>query len=189
MTERLGNRSFCFSGINVQPFIFISLLGKPNLRRINWRHLLVKQSKLFLIIMFILPWFSIPLLGKKTVKRFWPACLFIAIVVRLESIIAKKRRWWYFYEKIIPNTAGEFPLIWGPFFIGSMWILKFTYGKFWIYTITNFVIDTAFTFPFVSFLEKFRIASLIQLKKYQLSILFFIKSLLLYGFQSFKEKR
>jgi hypothetical protein len=126
---------------------------------------------------------------KENSQRFWPACLFIAIVVRLESIIAKKRRWWYFYEKIIPNTAGEFPLIWGPFFIGSMWILKFTYGKFWIYTITNFVIDTAFTFPFVSFLEKFRIASLIQLKKYQLSILFFIKSLLLYGFQSFKEKR
>lgn len=148
----------------------------------------MKYSKLLLLIMFILPWFSLPLLGKKSAKRFFPAGIFISLVVTFESIFAKKRKWWCWYESLHPKLQGGFPLTWGPFLIGSMWILKLTYGKLFIYLITNLVVDTLFTYPFVMFLKKQGIASLVQLKKYQLSILFFIKSLLLYGFQYVKEK-
>jgi hypothetical protein len=87
-----------------------------------------------------------------------------------------------------PKLQGGLPLTWGPFLIGSMWILKLTYGKFLIYLITNLIIDTLFTYPFVTFLKRQGIASLVRLKKYQLSMLFFLKSILLYGFQNLKEK-
>lgn len=145
------------------------------------------NSKVFLLAMLALPWLTLPLLGKKSVKRFLPASLFICLVVRLESIIAKKRRWWWFYEKIHPRMIGEFPLIWGGFLIGSMWILRLTYGKFLVYMVTNLIIDTLFTFPFVKFCKQMGILSLVRLKKYQLSLLFLLKSLLLYGFQYVKE--
>lgn len=149
----------------------------------------LRRPKIILIIMLIFPWITLPLLGKETIKRFFLAALFISLVVRVESIVARKRKWWWFFEKIHPNLSGEFPLIWGPFFIGSMWILKFTYGKLITYIITNLTIDTLFTYPLISILKKQGVGSLVRLKKYQLSILFFFKSLILYAFQFLREKK
>ncbi|WP_449621184.1 hypothetical protein [Robertmurraya sp. Marseille-Q9965] len=147
----------------------------------------MKYSKGLLLVMLVFPWLTLPFLGKGAVKRFLAASILISLVVRIESIFAKKQRWWWFYEKLHPKLKGEFPLIWGPFFIGSMWILKITYGKFPMYLLTNLIIDTLFTYPFVTFLKKTGIGSLVRLKTYQLSLLFFLKSLLLYGFQYLKE--
>lgn len=69
-----------------------------------------------------------------------------------------------------------------------MWILKFTYGKFWLYTGLNLIIDSGVTYIITESLKKLGIASLVRMKKYQLSLLFFIKAFLLYGFQFVKEK-
>jgi hypothetical protein len=148
----------------------------------------MKQSKFILILMLFLPWFSIPLLGKKTIKRFWPAGLFISFILVLENILAEKRRWWQFYQTLYPKLPGIFPLIFGPFLIGSMWILKFFYGRFNLFLIVNLAVDSLFTFLVTNQLQRWGIASLVRLKKYQLSLLFFIKSLLLYGFQYCKEQ-
>ncbi|MBM7659876.1 hypothetical protein JOC85_000643 [Bacillus mesophilus] len=148
----------------------------------------MKNPKIFLLLLMILPWFTLPLLGKSTAKKYFLASLFISLVVRGESIVAKKRKWWKFHATIHPKVIGEFPLIWGPFLIGSMWILKFTYGKFFAYIILNLIIDSIFVYPYVSFLKKSGIGTLKRLKSYQLSLLFFIKSLLLYGFQYLNEK-
>lgn len=76
----------------------------------------------------------------------------------------------------------------GTVLIGSIWILRLTYGKFKWYLLLNLAVDTVFTYIFVNMLKGLRIASLVRLKKYQLSILFFVKSLLLYGFQMIREK-
>ncbi|MED3574815.1 hypothetical protein ACTHO0_09455 [Cytobacillus praedii] len=147
----------------------------------------MRQNKLIMLLIMILPWLTIPLIGKKSIKRYLSAGIFISIIVTIESFIAKKRRWWWFHVKIHPNIQGEFPLIWGPFLIGSLWILKLTYRNFYRYIILNLIIDTFFTYAFVNFLQYKGIGTLGRLKKIQLSLLFFFKSLLLYGFQTVKE--
>lgn len=149
----------------------------------------MKNAKVLLLFMFILPWLTLPLMGSRAVKRFLPAGIFISIVVSLESILAKKRKWWWYYEKLHPKLPGGFPLTWGPFFIGSMWILRLTYGKFYTYMVSNLIIDTFFTYLFTELLKKQGIASLVKMKKCQLSLLFFFKSLLLYGFQRLIENK
>lgn len=148
---------------------------------------IIRYLKPLLLLMMIFPWFSLPLLGKRSLKRFFPATLFIALVVTIEEVIAKKCKWWWWYEKIHPKLSGIVPFVWGPFFVGSLWILKLTYGKFTKYIILNLFADSFFTYFLVNWLKKLGIASLVRLKKYQLSLLFFLKSLLLYGFQFFKE--
>ncbi|WP_066060141.1 hypothetical protein [Robertmurraya korlensis] len=150
---------------------------------------IMRYSKLLLVLMMIFSWFSIPLLGKREIKRFLPAGLFITMIVTIEDLIAKKRKWWWWYEKLHPKLSGIVLLLWGPFFIGSMWILKWTYGKFIRYIIINLIVDSVFTYFLVDLFKKIGIASLVRLKKYQLSMLFFLKSLLLYGFQFVKEQR
>jgi hypothetical protein len=110
------------------------------------------------------------------------------MVVRIVNFIAKKRKWWWWYQTLHPKLSGVIPFIWGPFFIGSLWILKLSYGKFFRYMLLNLTIDSAFTYGLVYYLQKYGIASLVRLKKINLLLIFSLEALLLYGFQYFKEK-
>jgi hypothetical protein len=69
------------------------------------------------------------------------------------------------------------------FFIGTLWILKFTNGNFKKYMLVNAVIDTGFVYVLMNFMQKFNIMRLIKLEKYQFLFLFFLKLLSIYGFQ------
>jgi hypothetical protein len=148
----------------------------------------IKVAKFLLPAIMILSWLTLPLLGKENIKRFLPTSILMSTLVAWEGRVARKRKWWWFFVKVHPKLPGGFPLEWGPFLIGSMWILRFTYGKFLLYMLLNLLIDTLFTYPFVRLLQNLRIATLVRLKKYQLSMLFFVKSLILYGLQMIREK-
>ncbi|MBO1514162.1 hypothetical protein [Metabacillus bambusae] len=149
---------------------------------------IMKYSKVLLMMMMLLPWFTVPILGKISFKRFLPAGLFITIVVRIVNFIAKKRKWWWWYETLHPKVSGVIPFMWGPFLVGSIWILKWTYGKFFRYMILNLIVDLMLTYILVDYLTKFGIASLVRMKKIHLMYVFTVEALLLYGFQFLKEK-
>ncbi|MED4455029.1 hypothetical protein [Metabacillus fastidiosus] len=148
----------------------------------------MKYSKSLLLMMMILPWFTVPLLGKNTFKRFSPAGLFISFIVAIVHFIAKKRKWWWWYETLHPKVSWGFPLILGPYFIGTLWILKWTYGSFVKYMTLNLIVNSMFTYILVDLLKKTGIASLVRLKKIQLLFIFIVDALLLYSFQFLKEK-
>lgn len=136
----------------------------------------------------ILSWFTVPFAGKASLKRFLPASLFMAIIVRMVNFIAKRRKWWWWYEKIHPSVSGSFPFVWGSFLIGSLWIMKFTYGNFLKYMGLNLIADLTFTYVVEPYLQKFGIASLVRMKKIQLMYVFTVLAFLLYGFQLFIER-
>ncbi|MEH7095367.1 hypothetical protein [Neobacillus vireti] len=148
----------------------------------------MKYNKMFLLVLMLVPWLSVPMLGKRNFKRFLPAAFFMMVWIAVESIMAKKRVWWKFYEKLIPNTMGELPFLLGPFMIGSIWILKFTFGNFFRYLIVNLVTDFLFVYPGMYVLKRMGIISLVRMKHYQMGILFMAKSVLMYGFQYMVEK-
>lgn len=143
---------------------------------------------MFLLAMMLVSWLSLPLLGKKSFRRFYPGALLVCIWVICESLLAKKRVWWRFYEKLIPNVMGEIPFIVGPFFIGSIWILKFTFGNFLRFLVVNLVTDFLFVYPGMIILRNMGVVSLVRMKHYQMGILFMAKSVLMYLFQLFVEK-
>ncbi len=149
---------------------------------------MVKHTRLLLLVMMVVPWVSVLLMDKRTFRQFLPASILISLVVRLESYLAEKRKWWWIYDKLHPKVRGETPLIWGPFIIGSMWILKFTYGKFYIYLLLNLLIDALFSFPFLNWFQKLGVGSLVRLSRVKLLLIFMFKALLLYGFQYVKEQ-
>lgn len=148
----------------------------------------MKNNKLILLLIMILPWFSMPFIGKRTIQRFYPGALFICVWVFFESMIAKKRVWWRFYEKLTPLGTGEMPLIIGPFFIGSLWILKFTFTNIVRYFFVNLIFDVLFVYPGLFMLKRLGIASLIRLKPYQLLSIFMSKAMIMFGFQHLIDK-
>ncbi|MGJ7912645.1 hypothetical protein [Neobacillus sp. LXY-1] len=146
-----------------------------------------KILKSILLALMVLPWLTIPLMGKASFKRFLPAGLFIASLVWITNFIAKKRRWWWWYEKLNPRLSGVIPFMFGPIFVGSLWILKWTYGKFFRYLGLNLIFDSFFTYVVVYYLKKFGIASLVRMTKLQLMYVFTVLVFLLYSFQYIKE--
>ncbi|MBB2479665.1 hypothetical protein H5P36_05640 [Bacillus sp. APMAM] len=148
----------------------------------------MKNTYKYIFLMTIIPWLSVPFIGSKTFKRFLPGSLFMCFYLIVEGMIAQKKKWWWFPIGIKPNIVGEFPLIFGPFLVGSIWILKYTYGKFALYFKTNLLIDAFFTYLMIPCLKKIGYVSLVRLSKFRLSILFLIKSVVMYLFQYFYEK-
>jgi hypothetical protein len=143
---------------------------------------------MIILLMAVLPWLSIPLLKKSELKRFLPGAIFMALYVMAEGSLAEKRKWWWFPFKVRPNVLGEIPLIIGPFFVGSLWILKYTFGKFNLYLLVNIIIDSFFTYLGLTWLKKIGYVSLVRINKFQLSLIFLFKTFFMYGFQLMYEK-
>ncbi|MEW9050815.1 MAG: hypothetical protein AB2392_06635 [Neobacillus sp.] len=148
----------------------------------------MEHKKRFLLAVIVLPWLTVPFLGKKAFKRFSLTALFICGMFGVQSVIAHKRGWWRVYPKLFPNMIGEFPFMIGPFFVGALWILKFTFGRFLRYTLLNLAVDYFHIYFFVAWLKRMGVASLIRLKNYQAYSLFTINAVLMYGFQMVVEK-
>lgn len=144
-----------------------------------------------LIILFftVVPWVTAPIIRKSEWKRFYPVLLFITFVMSIESYLAYKRKWWEFPKGTILNYIKDFPYIAGPFFIGTLWILKLTYGKFKKYMLMNIGLDLGFVYVLMPILKKCNIMKLVRLKKYQFLSFFMIKALAIYGFQYLLDKK
>ncbi|MDT3766390.1 hypothetical protein [Priestia filamentosa] len=148
----------------------------------------MKKTNNFIFLMTLLPWITVPFLGVNTLKRFLPSSIFMSLYLIAEGRFAEKKKWWWFPFNVKPNVLGEIPLIIGPFLVGSLWILKFTYGKFNLFLLINIIIDSLFTYIGTNLFRKIGYATLVRLTKFQLSIVFLIKTFLLYGFQVIYEK-
>ena len=149
----------------------------------------MNYRKLILLAITVLPWLSFPFLGKQAIKRFTFASIFAGVLILIQSVIAYNRGWWKVYTRLIPNVMGEVPFVIGPFYIGALWILKLTYGKFMRYSLTNLGVDFFHIYVFVAWLKKLGIAALIRLKNYQALLLFTANALAMYGFQFFIDKK
>ena len=148
----------------------------------------MRHSRFLVILMMILPWLFIPLLGRRSIKRFLPATIFICCVVKINNITAKKRNWWNFHTSIHPKVSGDIPFILGPYILFSLGLLKFTYGNLKVFTITNAIVHILFSFPGMKLLKRLGIVSLERMKPVQLTLLLTIRGFLLYGFQFAIEK-
>lgn len=51
----------------------------------------MKNSKLLLIAIAVIPWLTIPLLGRRSFRTFFPASLFICIFSKVVSVIGERK--------------------------------------------------------------------------------------------------
>ncbi|MDQ0256329.1 hypothetical protein J2S74_003749 [Evansella vedderi] len=140
------------------------------------------------IAMVIISWLTLPFLGRRNIKRFLPAAILVGLLEAWNVQIGKKRKWWVFYNNRNSYIANEFPFNIGPFFIGTMWILKWTYGDFKKFITLNAIVDGFFAFINSWIMEKLKVAQLVRMNRFQFFLYLFYKAFILYGFQYFFEK-
>ncbi|WP_409253027.1 hypothetical protein V1502_03590 [Bacillus sp. SCS-153A] len=145
----------------------------------------MKLSRILILLLLGFSWLILPLAGWKSIKRFMPASLFMSIFVLVEDAVAEKCKWWIVYPNFSSRLRGIIPFAIGPFFTGSIFILKYTYGKLPLFLFLNLVMDTFFVYPFYKWFKKLGVWTLIRMSQLQLLTFFLTKSMLMYGFHHF----
>ena len=149
----------------------------------------LKNQWLMNIAMVLLSWLSLSFLGKRHIKRFLPATALVVILEALNVQIGKKQKWWVFFNKPKSYVSGELPFNIGPFFVFSMWILKWGYGNLKWFLLLNAITHTFFVLILMKIMKKLKVVKVFRLNELQFFLYFFFKAFLLYGFQFMIENK
>ncbi|MDQ0229644.1 hypothetical protein [Metabacillus malikii] len=121
-------------------------------------------------------------------QRYLPAAIGMCLYLVGEGLYAEKKKWMWYPVSVKPNALIGLPLTFGPFLVGALWIMKYTYGKFKHFLILNIIIDNFFSYVVMDWFKKINYVYLVNLSKFKLSLVFLIKTFLLYLFQIIYDK-
>ena len=143
----------------------------------------MKNLRLLYKALLILPWLTVPFLGRNSFKKYLPAAIFISTFTKAIDLFGEKKKWWRFYKGVPPLDSMNF-FNFGPYLVTSLWMLKMTYGKFPLYLISNLILHICFIFfGGVKLVDRYKIFTLEKLTKFQYLVIDFLRALLLYNFQ------
>jgi hypothetical protein len=147
-----------------------------------------RRHKLFNISLILIPWLSLLFIGKRNLKRYSVAGIFIVIFEILNHLYGHKRNWWKFYDRRTSFFKDELPWSVGPYMPLSMWILKYSYGNFKKFILLNVISDGLFAFLFIDIFKRLKLVGLNRLNHIQFFVYLHYKAYLLYGVQYLFEK-
>ncbi len=101
------------------------------------------SNQFILWSMFIIPWLTLFFMKKEDIKRFMSLGLFTFWLSIIVTEIGITTGLWVLQETTFPLAVIP-TYIYGIFPVIAMWIFKFTYGRFWIYLITELVLNISY---------------------------------------------
>ncbi|WP_188793259.1 hypothetical protein [Paenibacillus physcomitrellae] len=107
---------------------------------------------------FVIPWGSLIFMKKDSIRRYLPAGLLSAFLSILVCEIGVGSGWWTFRETTYP--LGYFSTyVYGLFPVVPMWILYFTYKRFWLFFGIEVVANLIFAFVILRWFSKLGIVN------------------------------
>lgn len=133
----------------------------------------------------VLAWLSTLFLKRSDLKRYMPVALFCSLAFAFIFETGISLHWWAVKEPSFPLI--NIPIfIYGPYLIGPIWIFKFTYGRFWLFLVTNIVLDYVLIFFLIDwFIQRGVWAAYISY--FQVLLITTALAILLYGYQMWQE--
>lgn len=145
--------------------------------------------QLFLWSGLIIPWLSLFFIDKHSIKRYMPVAIFVSLLLTILYEIAYTYKWWLLKQYIVPwGYITNISFVYGAFLVGTIWIFRFTYHNFWLYSITNIIVDALFAFGLLQLTEKLGIDQFINLPKYGAYLIMLALSLVIYVYQKWQEE-
>ncbi|MEI5907939.1 hypothetical protein WAK64_12825 [Bacillus spongiae] len=141
-------------------------------------------------LMLILPWLTLFFLNQRSIKRFMPVAIFASLLVTMVFEMGYVFNWWVVDEVIVPwGHITSFPLTYGVFIPGTIWIFRFTFDKsFFVYILTNAITDAAYAFIGLKILISFGIYELKGMGHFGIFIIMMILALIIYVYQKWQDK-
>ncbi len=136
--------------------------------------------------MFILPWLTLFFMKKEDIKRYMPVALFATVMSIIIHDVGVTLRFWTLGASVFPLNQ-LFPHDFGLMPVLTLWIFKLTYGRFWLYAVTNLILDIGFNFFFLNiFLRNNGIVDLLISPLQELPITLLL-AVLIYFYQMWQE--
>lgn len=105
------------------------------------------SNQFMLWAMLIFPWTTLFLMPVKDIRRYMPQSLFTIVTSSIIVDAGYSLSLWTAGENIYPlNHLMVFVL--GPLPAFTMWIYKFTYGRYWLYAVAELVLGAALAYEF-----------------------------------------
>jgi hypothetical protein len=142
---------------------------------------------MFLWSCLVVPWLTLFAMDKKLVRRYLPAALFITLINTIIDQLASYYQWWIVKDQLFLWSKLDIPIIYGLFIVGSMWILRFTYGKFLWFLVVNAAVDAFQAFIAAPVFHNTGFISFGNMSQADIFLLMFGFSFILYGFQMWYE--
>jgi len=148
------------------------------------------MKKLILWGMLIIPWLSLLFINKHSLKRYMPVGILAALLVTMVFEMGYIFDWWTVKEKFVPwGEITSFPLTYGVFLIGTIWIFHFTFEKsIWVYFFTNVIVDASYAFALLKVLIFFGIYKLENMRHLGIFFLMIIIAVIIYIYQKWQDK-
>lgn len=133
----------------------------------------------------IFSWLSALFLKKEDLRRFVPVSLFCGLVFTFIFESGITLHWWSVKESFFPLV--NLPIfLYGAYFIGTIWIFKYTYGHFWLFLITNIILDYILIFFLIDwFIQRGVWEAYISYS--QVLLITTALAILIYGYQMWQE--
>ncbi|MEW9674121.1 hypothetical protein [Ammoniphilus sp. 3BR4] len=145
------------------------------------------MTKVVLWGSLIVPWLSLFFLKRDIIKRYMPVAIFVSLLVTIIFEMAHVFNWWVMKEAIVPwGYITNVAFTYGAFLVGTIWIFYFTFRKWWLYLITNIVIDGAFAF-FLNDIFNGWIYQLVRFNEWGVFLLMVSLAVVIYGYQLWQE--
>ncbi|MEN6389060.1 MAG: hypothetical protein ABFD04_01495 [Syntrophomonas sp.] len=135
--------------------------------------------------LLILPWFSLFFLKRDEIRRFMPLALFTMVVTSIVQEAGISLNLWQVRATTYPlNQTMSY--IYGLAPVVSIWIFKYTYGRFWRYMAVDALFNLGFAFIFTPWLASRGIKDF-NTSRWTLFLIVTVLSLLLYLYQMWQE--
>ncbi|MFC4101395.1 hypothetical protein [Paenibacillus xanthanilyticus] len=135
----------------------------------------------------VVPWLTVFFMDGRILRRYLPAALAVSLLNTVTSQLARHYHWWIIERPMFAwSSVIDFPLVYGVFLIGTIWILAYTFHKWWMYAIVNIAIDAFFSFVMPGVLRKMNLIDL-RITGWQLYGILLFTAVLLYLFQLWYE--
>ncbi len=134
----------------------------------------------------IIPWLTLFFIKREEIKRYIPVTLFTVITSSLIFEVSRALNLFAVRETVFP-LSYSFPFIYGALPVVTIWVFKFTYGRLWLYVITNLVLDLGFSFLIMPWMVSRGIVELINFSYLQGFLFNTVHAFLLYGYQLWQE--
>lgn len=137
--------------------------------------------------MLIIPWLTIFLMKKEDIKHFMPVALFSVVtsIVIYDTGLAlglwELRQKTFPFNEIMPYYYGTIPIL-------TMWIFKFTFGRFGVYMTVNAIVDIGFAFLLLNIIfPAYGMYRLVGASSFFVWLINLIHATILYVYQMWQE--
>lgn len=135
--------------------------------------------------LFLIPWLTAFFIPKNEFKKYTPVASFATLLVLIQSMLSVPFKWWKVKGGPLTKIINDLSFILGPFYVGTIWIFRFTYGKLWLYSIANILMDAFLAFPANFVYQKFKVYKLVNFKPKHIFFTSICYAFVIYGYQFF----